>query len=251
VFGGWPIDTWTVPLDESEKLRLTKENLVATFELYSLSMHKSLVTYHYHDIFLEFGTERAILTLRLSDLKSASTQIKAWAEYEAKIHAAGEYMLLEYQLVVPVLRLAHEVECLERVFAFAGLSWSNIDNMHTATPHPSCWCLPGDTAFSMHPNSFIMVAKLLFFLTTPRQVETTEVVSFLPLPKECKWLRDIMFEILSQTELPGVLIARAATAVRDFNLAASHAQTALAHSKKAVKQMHAKHALSISLVEGQ
>jgi hypothetical protein len=173
-----------------------------------------------------------------------------WEACEAKIHVAGEYMVAEYQHVVPVLRLAHEVECLERVFTFAGLSWSNIDSMHTAITDPGQWCLPGDTAFQMHPNSYIMVAKLLFFLATPRHVEEMEVASFLPPPEECKWLRDLMFENFSQTEPLGVLIARAATALRDFNLAALHAQTELAHNKSVVKQMHAKHALSISLVNG-
>ena len=164
-------------------------------------------------------------------------------------------MLLEYQLVVPVLRLAHKVECLERVFAFAGLSWSSIDSMNTATSDPGRWCLPGDTAFSMHPSSCMMVAKLLFFLATPQQAETAEFASFLSPPEECKWLKDFMFEGHSQTEPLDVLIAGAATTLRDltvdFNLAASHSQTALAHHKSDVKKMHANHTLSIALVEGQ
>jgi hypothetical protein len=96
-----------------------------------------------------------------------------------------------------------------------------------------------------------MVTKILFFLTIPQQVEKTEVASSLPLPEECKWLQDVMFDVYSQMESLGFLIAAAATALHDFNLTASHAHTALAHNKAVVKKMHAKHALSISLVNGQ
>jgi hypothetical protein len=173
-----------------------------------------------------------------------------WEECEAKIHAAGEYMLQEYNCVIPGLRLAHERECLERVFAFAGLSWTNIDSMRTAKKLLGQWRLPGDAEFAMHPSSFVMLAKLLFFLTTPQQVEKSEVVSFLPLPEECKWLKDRIFDRMSQTEPLGVLIAKAATEVRDFNLAALHAQTALSYHVSVVKKMHAKHALSCLLVNG-
>jgi hypothetical protein len=43
---------------------------------------------------------------------------------------------------------------------FAGLAWSSIDSMHIyEASSPGRWCLPEDTAFSMHPSSFVMAAK--------------------------------------------------------------------------------------------
>jgi hypothetical protein len=65
VFHVWATDTWTVPLDESEKLRVSKGNVVATFELYNFSMHESLITVTSSktDPFIKYGNETGVLTL--------------------------------------------------------------------------------------------------------------------------------------------------------------------------------------------
>ena len=55
-----------------------------------------------------------------------------------------------------------------------------------------------------------MLAKLECWFSAPHKVEKAEVLSFLPAPGECKYLKDRAFECNSSTEPLGVLLAKAA-----------------------------------------
>lgn len=113
--------------------------------------------------------------------------------------------------VVPVLRLGHELACVERVLSVADVAWHTAEQQNWT--NPAHWRTgEGDTQhFFNDPKSLLMMAKAELFLLFPNQVQKAEVMDFLPSsPNECPWIRDRRFEIFSLTEPLGVLLAKVA-----------------------------------------
>ena len=93
--------------------------------------------------------------------------------------------------VVPVLRLGHELACVERVLSAADVAWHTAEQQNWT--QPLHWRTgEGDTQHSFNdPKSFLMVAKAELFLLFPNQVQKAEVMDFLPSsPNECPCCRD-------------------------------------------------------------
>ena len=118
---------------------------------------------------------------------------------------------MEYLFVLPALRLAQSTDCTLRVLATAGTSWRTADAIGGYEGgFAGIWRLEGDTAFLQHPKLTPILAKLECWFSAPHTVEAAEVLSFLPAPGECKYLKDRVFETCSSTESLGVLLAKAA-----------------------------------------
>ena len=121
------------------------------------------------------------------------------------------------------------------------------DNFQWCGDFPFAWTLPGDEAYCHKPETCRMIAKLNCFLCAPDEVETSEVLNYLPQPGSCRWVCDRSNHLVSCTEPLEVLISQAALACGDsavcFDLAASHAKEAMPRHFMAQKVLHAQIAL--------
>ena len=107
---------------------------------------------------------------------------------------------------MPVLRVVPALDCLWRGLGAAGLSWREAD--HTSIlEHDYAWASPDDESLCVQSGFYRMMAKLECFLCASDQVDTSEVLDYLPQPDSCKWVRDHANHALSSTEPLGVLIS--------------------------------------------
>ena len=164
--------------------------------------------------------------------------------------AEGYSLSVEYVFVVPILRVAPALDCLWRVLGATGMSWREAGYSSFACSYN--WTLPDDEAFFFHLETAGMIAKLECFFCAPDQVETSEVLDYLPQPASCKWVRDRSNHSQSSTEPLGVLISQAALLCGDsfvcFDLASSHAKAAAVQHLMPQKVMHAQAALGSVLL---
>lgn len=165
--------------------------------------------------------------------------------------AEGDSLHHEYVCVVPIIRVASALDCLWRVLGAAGMSWREAD--HANIPEDAfTWTLPDDEAFIFHSSFYRMIAKLEGFLCAPDQVETSEVLDYLPQPDSCKWVRDRANHTFSSTEPLGVLISKAALLCGDsftcLDQASSHTKAAAVRHLMPQKVMHAQAALGTVLL---
>jgi hypothetical protein len=154
--------------------------------------------------------------------------------------------------IVPVLRAAPALGCLWRVLAAAGCSWEKAGHLSAPCEDPFAWTLP-DGNFCRHPDYIRVVAKMGCFLGAPDQVETAEVLAFLPQSGSCELVRDRANHMYASTAEPlGVLMSQAALLCGDssvcFDLAVSHAKAAAARHLMPQRIMHAQAALGNALM---
>jgi hypothetical protein len=239
-----------VPLDERERARTEVTALAqcaATYDYECDHSYGRRVTSSKVDFFLELAAPLAALSLWWVDERSVADYLSVWEEGEMRAIAEGDTPVVEFSVVVPVIRAVPALDCIWCVLGAAGISWQKAEHMNTAF-HMS-WTLPDDTAFLYHPQYFIMLAKLECFLCGPDQVEAREVLDYLPQPGSCKWERDRCNHVVSSTESLGALISKAALACTRDKLAASHAKATTVLHQSQQKVMHAQAALGCALMK--
>jgi hypothetical protein len=80
------------------------------------------------------------------------------------------------------------------VLEVSGLtSWQAAENIQTTFPFgwASQWSLPGDSAFSYHPQTAITQAKMQALLLGAFIIEAAEFFAYLPEVEACRWLNDV------------------------------------------------------------
>jgi len=205
------------------------------------------------DMYLEWVPHIACLSIRLLDLQSHADSCQRWFQHHQTKLKLGEHSVFEYFCVLPVFVLTQQVEVSAEAFASAGLTWENSESMPTKSASSFQWNLD-ERAFCLHPQTVIILTKLGLLFTSPQLVEQAEVSAFLPSPGECKYLKDRMNVVNSLSEPLGALFAKAALeATNDENGSELHAKSHLANhlNLAEIKNMHAKYALSSSLVRSE
>jgi hypothetical protein len=100
------------------------------------------------------------------------------------------------------------------VLTASGLtSWQAAENIQTTFPFEwgSQWSLPGDSAFSYHPQTVITKAKMQALLLGAVTIEAAEFFAYLPEVEACPWLNDVATNTgAGVTESLGVMFAKVA-----------------------------------------
>lgn len=245
----------TIPLTESEKARTAKPALLKCSAAYNYDRDHGYgirVSPAKNDYFLGSADPLAVLSLWWTDKESergTADYLSVWEDGWVRAIAEGEYLLGEFQLVLPVMRVIPALGCLWRVLGASMMSWRQAG--HMKTEHMMHWSLPDDAAFNLHPQFWIMRAKLECFLCGPEQVEALEVLDYLPQPGSCKWVHDRSNHIVSSVESLGVLMSMGMLTCGESRahseLAAGHAKAAAARHHSPQKVMHAQAALGRAL----
>jgi hypothetical protein len=203
----------TIPLNTSERARTGVAALVQHARAYEYERDHAYgkrIHVTKSDFYLEVGMPLALLVLWWVDERGAAAYLSVWEEGEMRRIAEGDLFGFQFSCVVPVMRAAGALDCIWRVLGAARVSWREAE--HLKIEKHQRWSSPDEAAFCMHPQHFIMVAKLECFLCAPDQVEASEVLDYLPHAGSCKWARDRFGHIFSSTESLGVVISKAALA---------------------------------------
>jgi len=245
-------DYWTEPLETKEIARLQVAELTkaaADYE-YGINHPYKRVLSTQQDIFLEAGNALAPLALLWCDERGVADYLAKWEDGELRAIAEGDSLWWELFCIVPVLRVVPALNCLWRVLDAAAMSWQEVD-LFQFCGDPFVWTSLDSQFFSGNPEFCRMTTKLNLFLCAPDQVETLEVLDYLPQSGLCRWLRDRLNHSLSSTESLEVLISQAALVCGDssawFDLAISHAKAAIPHHLMPQKVMHAQAALGSAM----
>ena len=201
-------------------------------------------------MFLEINNQIAILALRFGDLMSYANGDNKWEDAEIKKHQHGEHMVSEFFFIYGVGCLVENHASKLRMMSAACVSFQTVDTMPTSHPSFMMWRLPDDSAFSYHPETIKMFARVEYFLGAPAAVDKPELAVIQPAPESCKWLNDNSTDVCGALGGLDALLSKVALELDDTDLAAAHGKAGVAHHTNPFKSLYARFALALSLVNG-